>query len=637
MKFSFLFFSLICIKCFAQDEMQYYESDIIKYPLTDKITISEINDPWQSIILPLEAPVPGSDSYRGELLKFKSAINEKFPKQIGSKIKKNGVGVVSKPTLLRNFQGNDFAGGIPNDNNIAISNSGIIISAVNSSIDIYDIEQEGYIQRTLLGNFFSGLGVVGARYDPKLVYDPIENRFILVCLIGSVDSTSYIAVAFSQTEDPTEDWNIYKLPGNPKNNMKWSDFPAIGISKEELFITINLLDNRMTNEPDEWKYLFYESLIWQIKKSKGYTGDTLQTKFYDNIKFSEGNIRNLIPVQGGAAPTGPNMYFLSNRNFALENDTFFILEITGELDKPETTLKIDLLKADIPYGLAPPARQADSFYFDTNDSRVLGCFIENDKIQFVQNTRDPETNFPAIYHGIISNITTSPNILTHIINDPDTLLDFGYPSIAYTGNTEFDDQAIIMFNHSGPANDSTGYAGVSAVFFNMDGYHFDNRSYSEILTVKQGETYVDLINGGYERWGDYTAVQRKYNEPGKTWLTGYYGQLVGNIRRNSTWIAELQSPVSDLPLPIPDFSSKIYPNPNSEKLFVYFNIPNEGNAIISLFDTEGKKITQLINQYLHPGEHEFSFLTELLHTGVYFIQIELNNEILKTEKVILHN
>ena len=43
----------------------------------------------------------------------------------------------------------------------------------------------------------------------------------------------------------------------------------------------------------------------------------------------------------------------------------------------------------------------------TNDARVLGAFLENDKIQFVHNTMDTATGHCAVYHGIISNVACS--------------------------------------------------------------------------------------------------------------------------------------------------------------------------------------------------------------------------------------
>ena len=74
---------------------------------------------------------------------------------------------------------------------------------------------------------------------------------------------------------------------------------------------------------------------------KGYNGDTIDAVYYDSIFFAGNPIRNLNPVRGGSTTYGPDMYFLSNRNFAESNDTIFIVHVTGKLDDPLTEVTVD--------------------------------------------------------------------------------------------------------------------------------------------------------------------------------------------------------------------------------------------------------------------------------------------------------
>ncbi|GIR57574.1 MAG: hypothetical protein CM15mP65_01550 [Crocinitomicaceae bacterium] len=41
-----------------------------------------------------------------------------------------------------------------------------------------------------------------------------------------------------------------------------------------------------------------------------------------------------------------------------------------------------------------------------------------------------------------------------------------------------------------------------------------------------GDRAIDRLNGNVDRWGDYTGIQRSYNEPCKTWLSGMYGKYL---------------------------------------------------------------------------------------------------------------
>ena len=94
------------------------------------------------------------------------------------------------------------------------------------------------------------------RFDPKTLYDPIEDRFILVFLIDNFSNSSLIVVGFSTTNDPSDPWNLYALPGNPFNDTTWTDYPAIAVTKDELFTTGNQI-----KEGVSWQVGFRGSLI----------------------------------------------------------------------------------------------------------------------------------------------------------------------------------------------------------------------------------------------------------------------------------------------------------------------------------------------------------------------------------------
>ena len=397
------------------------------------------------------------------------------------------------------------------------------MGAINSMVFAYDIKNDSAVfkQHIIpLGQF--GLGNTGHFYDPKLIYDEHADRFILVFLRDNVPSNSAIIIAFSSTSDPLDPWHLYALPGNPLDNNRWTDFPSISITEDELFITGNLII------PDvSWQVGFDGSVIWQIDKQRGYDNDSLRTRLYSQVKYKDGYTRNLHPVTGTGSIVG-EQYFLSNRNFDQQNDSIFVLKVTGNMDDPNTKLLVDVGKTTPPYGVPPNGRQADTDLNDptmglqTNDARVLGAITNGEWIQFVSTSMNFETGYAAIYHGTITNpLTEFQEISGHIIDD-DTL-DFGYPNIAYTGNEDCDIEAIIGVDFTSP----TDFPGVGAFYYSNDS------TYSDLVRIKNGENYVNRLPGSYERWGDYFGIQRKYNEPGKVWTAGYWG-LQNN--GNGTWL-----------------------------------------------------------------------------------------------------
>ena len=64
-------------------------------------------------------------------------------------------------------------------------------------------------------------------------------------------------------------------------------------------------------------------------------------------------------------------------------------------------MNVTLINSSDNYYLSPSGRQSIPDSLATNDSRVLGAILANDKIHFVQNCMDTTTGNSAIYHGII--------------------------------------------------------------------------------------------------------------------------------------------------------------------------------------------------------------------------------------------
>lgn len=622
-----LSFNLIA-QSMSNNNIQRTEFVFSKYRTVD---IGEVQSGWRFNLQTYQKVREGNEKYGKGLKDLKREIEDRFPRKEKSNYEKtrNVVFDADTPVVLRNFAGNVFDYGIPNDNTVAISNDGYLLSAINSNIYMYDVDADSLVKDISLNAFADTLDTIsGHQYDPKVLYDPSADRFIVVHLAGaSSDTLTNIIVGFSQSNDPTGSWNMYKIPGDPLSaDTNWTDFPAIAVTNDELFITGNLL-----HYGGSWQTSFDESVIWQIDKSTGYNGNNLFAELWHNIEYNGKPIRNLHPVPGGNNTFGPNMYFLSNRNFAVQNDTFFLAEVTGPLQDPATTLTIQEVLSDFTYGAPPNARQPFSAELQTNDARVLGAFYQDNKIQFVGNTVDTLNGHASIYHGIISDVSTNPSIHGNIFNDT---LDYGYPNISYTGTTPGSDHAMISFNHSGP----DVFPGSSAMFYE------GNDHYSQRIKLKGSTALINILSGA-DRWGDYTGSQPRYNHPGRVWLSTSYGlrKEIGMMTRyvQATWITELSSQPDDSTTvikPEQDISSlKAYPNPVSSdsKVFVEFKTQKMHWTRMQIYNMQGRKIKTLLQAYLEPGKHDVSFSTRNLEKGVYLFVVETDKQNILTKKIIV--
>lgn len=651
----------------------------------------------------IEAPTPSGEGYRSFLMRQKIESQKAFPRKEAPAQKKKKkaapqpqVGEGFNLTLKLNFFGvKEFSGGIPNDNTLAVSNGGLVLAGVNSVIWGYDLEGDSAL---FSRSHIMGLQQVGGGngnnnyFDPKLIYDEAADRFILVFLRNNQPASSAFIVCFSSTNNPVDPWYVYEIPGNPLNNNRWTDFPAINITDDELFITGNLVIPGVT-----WQVGFDGSVIWQIDKEAAYRNDSiLPNKLYSDIRYNGKYTRNLHPVRGVGSTTG-SQYFLSNRNFDISNDTIFVMHLEGTLQDSATELSIGMGKTSPNYGVPPNGRQGDTDLSDptkglqTNDGRVLGAITNGEWIQFVSNTVNPQTGFSAVYHGLISQPgTPEQKISGSILSDP--VLDFGYPNIAFAGNEPCDFESIIGVNFTSP----TDFPGVGAFYFGNDSSH------SDFIRIKEGDSIVDKHSDSYERWGDYFGIQPRFNQPGKVWIAGFYGL---EDTRSGTWVNELSSPdtaairatlvesgkpvfcsgraelvasggtppylysinggvagpanfvdnmcdgdtvhffvtdsrgctVSDTVITkkiATGTANGVYPNPFSGQVVSQFQLSRDRQVSAYLFDMKGTLVAKLIDQQGTKGLNELFFNLTPLRQGQYVLRIMADEEELLVEKII---
>lgn len=588
-------------------------------PLAKVINFSDPDlEDWGPHVLTIrEQPKPAS--YYSDKKEYLNLLRKQKKTQNNPGIRNSSRGAnPAAPVMLNNFTANN-AQGTPNDNHIAVSNDGKIISVVNTNIKVYN-DTGTQLYTKSLSAFVSVFGFLQNVSDPRVLYDPITDRFIVMFFAGVTSSTSKIILAFSQTNDPVGNWNFYKLNGNYLNDTTWSDYPIVTVGESDLFMTFNHL-----KDGEDWKTGFRYSAIWQIDKARGYAGDTLQFNYWHDIKHDSRAIWSVCPVQGGLQPSGPETYFLSVCPGDLSNDTLFLHAISDSYQSGNAQFSSKVLKSALSYGLPPNAIQKDGQYLATNDARVLCAMIENNRIQYVQNCIDTQYYTSGIYLGDIHNpAAASPSLGGRIISF-DTI-DLGYPSIAYIGNNQFDNRAIITCSYSSPDT----FPGTAAFYRDADG------NISDMLIVKKGEVAADVLGDIVERWGDYTGVQRKYNEPNTAWLSGSY---VYPSQAYRTWIAKVMNAdsavVSSLSEVKPQMQTKVYPNPSSEKFSVQFELVKDNFTRFAVYDVNEKLVRTLLEDHFKAGTNIFSFNTQYLSSGTYFLKILDRENLLKTERIII--
>jgi hypothetical protein len=509
------------------------------------------------------------------------------------------------PILGANWLGNLNSGSSPLDNNIAISNGGIIVSVSNDILEIDD-SQGSLLYYNDFATFFNSSSIEDV-CDPVVLYDNQADRFILFFQeCSGTSANSKLCIAFSKTNNPSVGgWWKYLLTGNPLDDGSWFDYPKMSISSNELYITGNLFYETGG---------FNEAILYQIDKSDGYNGAVLTWQYWHNIS---GSPFTLLPVgHGQGLNFGPGCYLVATESSG--SSSIDLYDLTDYMSGNPS-----LNRYVIPTTTYSPAANANqlgsSCMLDNGDCRTLSGFYLDGTIHFVFHS-DIGNGWNGINYNRLS-VSNGSN--TSAMIGIEGSYDYSYPAIASIGNGITDKSVIIGFLRSG----SDIYPQVRAI--NCD----NTMAWSSSILVKGGDDFASYTSATTERWGDYTGACRKYNS-GNVWINGMYGNFENKW---DTWIAEISIGQNGLEETASSSSKiKVSPNPIYNNYSIEFNLEQSKEIEIQLVDQNGNIIKSLYSGYAHSGTNKFSFNKGMLPSGMYFLEIlDKSKNKIQNEKIII--
>lgn len=578
-------------------------------PLSHVINISELKDEPHILLKNVEIQEPGIMEDKEKRKKQK----EEALKDTLLNINKLQKTMVNEPTLEATYPGNTSGSGTPLDNHIAISKGGKVVAVQNSNFGVYNTNGQ-QLQQKSLGTLSQGLGLNNTKYDPRVIYDPIHDRFIIVYLNGSSASSSRVIVGFSATNDPTGSWYMYALVGNLKDNVTvledvWTDYPAIGISTEELFITGNLFTNSGEAKG---------AGIWQIPLLEGYSGATLNPVIYVTTYFS------LVPVTGATQPYGPDMYFI--RNNIGNGNHIHVHYLTnseangGVLNNPVT------LPSSLNYNMPPDAPQkGTSLKLSTNDNRIQSAYFENNIIVYAFNTG--LNGRSAIYYGTIYLNSLGLNFaFADAIYIAHPQYSYAYPSVVYAGCGSSSGNNTLVFIDYSSSNNRPGIGAIAVDEFG---------DYSDMAIAFEGNGQIGFGTNSPYRWGDYSGGALRQDGSNEIWCYGVVGSSTGiNTGRLAHFSTDFCQTTSKIHQVKQNPNVAVYPVPAYDEVTITFDVEQTGEVEIYLLDMNGRMIKNLVNDKVYAGTAKFTMSLNELPKGNYFIQIQKDSQILQTKKII---
>ena len=418
---------------------------------------------------------------------------------------------------------------------IAAAGPDHVVSIVNSSIEWYT--KSGTLQASLSleGDFFGPLSPEARPFDPKVIYDQYEDRFVVIALVRvfSPATVSRILVAVSDDEDPNGTWYFDSINSKLTINSVdgWADYPGLAIDEEAVYITANIFDF----EPNIFgSFDFLASRLWILGKGVGsgglYEGGAASPTLHDpstaallpDLAFTL-QPAHVFGPGGVAASVGT---FLVNSGWVdgLLRDYLSVIRVDDPLGSPTFSNQFVFL-GDITLGSTlPDAPQAGGtgVAIETNDGRVLHAVWRNNSLWLV-NTVNPPAGpdaGEATAHWYEIN-TSTLSFLT--LNQQG---DIGGEDIAPGTHTFFPSIAVDAIGNVG-----IGFSASAPSIF--PGAYFTGISTAG--SVRPTETlaagvdfYIRTFGTGRNRWGDYSGMSVDPADDRTFWVYNEYALTRGS-------------------------------------------------------------------------------------------------------------
>lgn len=373
-----------------------------------------------------------------------------------------------------------------------------LVAVANSIMEVRTKSGTFIYQSQLASFFFQTTPPYNFVFDPKVIYDEHEGRFLIVAL-QQVDSPNVSKIFFAVSKDENPDtadawykWSISSVVViNGKNT--WADYPGFEVDEKAVYITNNMF---------EFGGGFAGARLWIVPKSSFYNGGTA-TYFgpYNPFQSDERYSFTAMPSQvHGAGGLGPNIgAYLVTVNSVGNDIVVQIATVQNPLSSATFDLKyvnLGQIAQDASVPTAPQRGIATNL--NTGSLKALDAVWRNNKlwVTFTINPRTPDVNTGQATAHWVRIDTTGGNFRLEAQGNLggetfSTSASTYYPSIAVNKNGI----GVVGYAASSP----TMYGGAYGSVLLDTG--------TLVFTVKAGTDYfVQTDSIGRNRWGDYTGV-----------------------------------------------------------------------------------------------------------------------------------
>ncbi len=418
---------------------------------------------------------------------------------------------------------------IPPDVNGAVGPSHVM-TTLNTEVKIQD-RTGTQLSKVSLSTFTGSTDC----FDPKILYDPFNNRWIFTACLNGDLSTSALQIAVSTSNDPTGTWKRYNFPINTATSTVWFDYPSIGFNKDWIVVSGNIF-NLTSATPSG---AFQGTRTFVVNKANVYASATTPSSFAINSPSTQAfTLTPAITYDNSLT----SVYLLEEWNAAAGQIALW--EITGvPPTSPTLTLKT-LRPTGTAYSDDPTAAQnlqlGSTNTIEANDSRMQQVVYRNGFLWATHSAYLPVTsaNRSIVQWWQINPTSTSNtgSVIQFGTIDGGTGTNaptYCFPSIAVNSRND------VMLGFS--KFSKTQYASANyAIRYSTETLNTMRTD----VTYKAGTApYYKSFGGSTNRWGDYTSTQVDPTNDRDFWtLQEYATTATGGFDRWGTWWANVVAP-----------------------------------------------------------------------------------------------
>jgi hypothetical protein len=403
------------------------------------------------------------------------------------------------PTLGVHFDGQNWVGIDPSDNNIAVGPNHVIqmVNATSSSFfKIWD-KTGAVVQNAMLLSAVTGLSGAG---DPVVIYDQLSDRWVLT-EFGPGSCCSQLIMAVSVTSNPTGAWKIYQYT----DPTFFPDYPKFSVWHNAYYATTNDFNSAGT--------AYLGSSIWAFDRAAMIAGAATATM----VRFRQTGAGNPFYNMGnvcleGNTPSTQNGLFI----YPDGSSNLGIFEFTPNFANPPASVVGPVSFLPIaPYSQPPAnvAQQGSGVTIGTLGSRMM--FRMNfrnrggvETIVATHSVQGAAANLAAVRWYELRRIAGNWTVFQQgTLANPDG-------NSRWMGGISMDANGTIglMYDHSG----STAFPSIK----------YTGRNLTDPLgTMTVAEQTI--VNGtaphtSSSRWGDYNTLVSDPSIAGSYWGTSEY-------------------------------------------------------------------------------------------------------------------